>query len=357
MRHWLVHELIHTRYLLAALIVFAPLLGPVLYKVEAIPQVQERYDQISDSEVSAVATHRFGFRYTDLTSPVGSVTFEFCSNSPIIGDPCTAPNGLDLSSVSLSSQSGTTGFTLNGAVSTANMLVISRTPAVPAGAAASSTYVFTNVQNPSTVGSYYVRIQTYSTSNASGFAVEDGGVVFALTEPISINTEVPPYLLFCAAVTITGTDCDSATSFFIDFGEFSKTSAKAASSEMVGATNAPYGYGIFLAGTTLTSGNNLIPPLLTQTTSAPGTSQFGLNLTANSNPAIGAGPSGPGTAPVTSQYATPNQFRFVAGDAVVSTPTTSDVRKFTVSYLTNVATTQPGGVYATTVSYIALANF
>lgn len=325
--------------------------------VRAIPQVQQRYDQISDSTAGAVATHRFGFRYTDLSSPVGSVSFEFCSNSPIPQEACIAPSGLDVLSATLSGQSGQTGFSIHTGHSTTHKLVLSRTAQVPDVSAVDSEYRFDGIINPTSVGSHYVRIQTFASEDATGPALEEGGVVFVIVRDFSVSAEVPPFLLLCAAVTIANFDCETATSFFIDFGEFSRSGAKAASSEFMTATNAPFGFSVVLAGTTLTSGNNIIPSLATPTASAPGTSQFGLNLRANTIPSIGSNPLGPGAANVTADYAQANKYKFVPGDAIVSSTTTSDFRKYTLSYLVNINGTQPAGIYATTVSVIALANF
>ena len=332
-------------------------MAPALSTTYAIPQVQSRFDKISDPYPSATAVHDLGFTYTDLASVVGSISFEYCSNSPILGDPCIAPNGLDVDSVVLSNQTGEVGFAINSAETTASKIVISRSPLMPGGATATSEYHFSNVTNPSDAGSHYVRIQTFSSTDATGPALEDGGVVFALVPRFDVSAEVPPYLLLCAAVTISGFDCTTANSFFIDMGEFSRTQPKAASSEIVSATNAGSGFAITLSGTTLTSGNNIIPALTTNAPSNPGTSQFGLNLSSNSSPAIGANPSGPGSATSSSPYSIPNQFRFAPGDVIAGSPTTSDKKKFTVSYLANVAGAQEAGVYTTTVSFIALANF
>jgi hypothetical protein len=357
MQHWIIYKFVHARYLLAGLILFAPILAPALTPIYAIPQVQERFDRISDSQPSAVAIHAFGFRYTDLANPVGSVAFEFCSNSPIVGDACVAPTGLDTSAAGILSQGGEVGFAINGSVTTANKLVIGRTPSVPSAPNAVSQYQFQNVTNPSVEGSHYVRVQTFSSVDATGAALEDGGVVFSINEMFDVSAEVPPYLKFCTSVTIVNFDCASATSFFIDFGEFSRSQPRSASSEMVVATNAGLGFTISLAGTTLTSGNNTIPIMPVAAASTPGNSQFGLNLRANSNPGIGADPIGPGVANATSQYGTPNLFRFTQGDSIVTSTGTTDNRKFTVSYIANINAAQPGGVYSTTISFIALANF
>ena len=112
-----------------------------------------------------------------------------------------------------------------------------------------------------------------------------------------------------------------------------------------------------MTGTTLTSGNNTIPALAADTTSQTGTSQFGLNLAANTKPQVGAGVQGPGIGAVEPNYASANHFRFVSGEELASVAQADDYRKYTVSYIVNVAKSQPPGVYANTLTYVAVANF
>ena len=322
--------------------------------VYAETQVLNRFDKTSDSRISASATHLIGFTYTDTLTPVGSINFEFCSNDPVSTSPCVAPSGFDLSAAILSNQTGEGGFTIHSS-STANNLILTRVPSPPI--AGDSTYQLDNVINPNSLSTYYIRLRTFSSTDGTGTPIQTGGIALTTTEPFNVSTEVPPYLLFCAGVTIVNFDCSSANSFFIDLGELSTSQPKSASSEIVAATNAAYGYSITLSGTTLTSGNNVIPALAAQTPSVPGLSQFGINLRANTSPSIGADPNGPGTATVTGSYNAPNLFRYQDGDVVVTTANSNDYRKFTISYLTNINNSQPAGYYATTISFICLANF
>ncbi len=322
--------------------------------VQAAPYVTERFDRLSTPVVSAAATHQIGFIFQELSSPVGSVRFEFCSNDALPESPCTAPSGFDASSPSLSNQTGETGFTLHPS-SDANNLVLSRAAAVPING--SSSYTFDNIVNPDTEGTYFVRIQTYGSSDGTGSPIEAGGIALAVVAPFSVTTEVPPYLKFCAGVTIDDFSCESATSFFIDLGDFSAKQTITASSQLAAATNAESGYSITMSGTTLTSGNNIIPALATPAISRPGTSQFGVNLRANTNPSTGSEPTGTGTALPASDYNVPNTFKFVPGDVIAGGNVAQNNRKFTVSYITNVSTAQEPGIYATTVSFICLANF
>jgi hypothetical protein len=126
---------------------------------------------------------------------------------------------------------------------------------------------------------------------------------------------------------------------------------------MVIATNGQNGYNISVNGSTLTSGNNTIPPLISGATSQIGVSQFGINLRVNSNPNVGVDPSGPGIGSPTASYDQPNNFRYNNGDIVATAGGVTDYRKFTVSYIVNISKQQPAGIYASTFTYVALSNF
>ena len=157
---------------------------------------------------------------------------------------------------------------------------------------------------------------------------------------------------------ITNYDCSTADSYLINFGNFSTGQASTATSQFLVATNAQSGYNVYITGPTLTSGNNTIANLSTPSPSLVGASQFGLNLRTNSSPAVGSDEVGPGVGgQVTSDYNTSNLFSYNDGDTLVSSPAASDNQTFTVSYLTNINAKQPAGVYATTLTYICLANF
>jgi hypothetical protein len=239
--------------------------------------------------------------------------------------------------------------------STANRIVLTRPPLNPLNTP--STYQFDNIINPSDAGSHYVRLQTFGSTDATGPDIENGGVVFAILPALNVAAEVPPYIRFCAGVTVVNFDCSTAVNFFIDFGDFSTGFTSTASSQFVVATNAAFGYSITLSGATLTSGNNVIPALAVPTSPSPGTSQFGLNLRANTSPAVGQEVVGAGTSNPSADYGIQNQFKFLNGDILVSSPTSNDNRKLTVSYITNISGGQETAVYATTITYICLANF
>jgi hypothetical protein len=140
-------------------------------------------------------------------------------------------------------------------------------------------------------------------------------------------------------------------------GELSTVTAKTSTTQFALATNDYLGHVVYVTGTTMTSGNDVIPALSTQTASNPGTSQFGINLRSNSNPSAGTNVSGPGTGVPTSNYNTSNQFRFVSGDAIAQSTRSTDFDRFTVTYMTNISSSQAAGTYAATFTYIGVVQF
>jgi hypothetical protein len=325
---------------------------PLLFHTSAA-KLPNRSLSLSDPTQGVTTDYKFSFEITTSTS-VGSIRFQFCSDSPLIDYPCTAPTGFDASTASLDSQTGETSFTV-GSGTDANTIFLTRIPSVTSPG--TSNYVFSGIKNPINIGTHFARIQTYATTDGSGPSTDNGGLAFVTNDSIDLTTVVPPYLLYCGGLTISGFDCTTASGDYINFGELSSATTKTAESQMVVATNADNGYSLWADGTTMTAGNEIIPAVPGADVSRPGVSQFGLNLTANNSPGIGEAVSGPGTATVSPSYGTPDRFKFVPGDQLVSAPSVSDYRKFTVSYIININKDQPPGLYASTMTYVCLANF
>jgi hypothetical protein len=316
-------------------------------------EVVQRSIRISESQAAeSGVTYRVAFS-TLANSLVGSVRIRFCANSPLVDDPCTAPAGFDISNAGFASQQGMTGFTISSNT-TANEMVIGRPPALDGPVA--SIYLFTGVTNPLNGGSMYARVYTYPTSDGTGAYTDAAGLAMYFQGGVGISAEVPPYLTFCLGESITGFDCNTATEPFSDVGILTPIVTGLAQSQMVVASNADGGYSMWVQGGTMTSGNNTIPAM-TGAAAVQGVSQFGINLRANTAPVIGQEPTGPGVGAVSPGYDTQNQFRYQSGDFLATTTDPDDSRKYTVSYVVNVDEDQPGGVYATTLTYIVLANF
>lgn len=338
-----------------AVTITALLIAAVPFHVQAANDLLDnRSVLLSDSAPGVTSNYVFGMTMSVTAQSVGSISLLFCTNSPVPEDPCTAPTGFDAAGATLNAQSGDIGFSIHPN-STTNRIILTRVASNPTNVA--SVYTFNNITNPTSGGSHYVRLQTFTADDATGTDHESGGVVFAIVPRFQVSAEVPPYIRFCASITIISFDCATATTFFIDMGTLSTGATSTASSQFLVATNAAFGYSVTLSGTTMTSGNNVIAALASPGGSSVGTSQFGLNLRDNSSPNVGQEVVGAGSAVAVPNYGTPNQFKFASGDTLVTSSAPDSNRKFTVSYITNISSSQAPGVYATTMTYICLANF
>jgi hypothetical protein len=334
--------------LVASLLYFGVFSLPV-----SAAELTNRSIVISTSEVGSVASHRYNFRVnTSIT--VGSLEVEYCTNSPYVGTPCTAPAGFNLAIASMGTQSGLTGFNIDPSTTT-NKLILSR---VPAGVTptVNASLTVNNITNPSTPNqTVFVRISTFATNDATGIRGDRGTVAFSTARQLIVNGFVPPYLTFCVA-NIVAPDCSSTIGNYLDFGELSSSSTRAVTSQFAVATNDVSGYVTTVSGLTLTSGNNTISSLSTGSISIPGTPQFGLNLRANSSPLIGSEKTGVGTGVPNVDFDTPNNYIFKNGN-IASSPLSTEFNLFTVSYIANVSPTQPPGVYISTLTYITTVSF
>jgi hypothetical protein len=192
---------------------------------------------------------------------------------------------------------------------------------------------------------------------------------------------MPESIIFCTGATVS-INCTSATAGTISFNQlFSPADTATATSQMAASTNAATGYAITVNGPTLTSGANTIPGMSSQAAPTVGTSQFGMNLRANT---VAVAASFPGAsaniAPASNGgglkgqaftgYQIADQFKFVSGDTVANSsnnggappavdtspgPTNSQV--YTASYIVNVAGNQLAGTYVSTLTYICTATF
>jgi len=314
-----------------------------------------RYVKLSDSVAGhAGLIYELGFD-TTVSDTLGSVELEFCTNDPFPGTSCTVPTGLNVSSASLISQTGTNDFSIDAGDTNAHRIVFTRTPSVVG--ATTFKFEFNNVTNPSSAGSLYGRIRTFDGSNMTGSVTNGAGMAMSIIGDINISTEVPPHIDLCVGITIANDDCTSVAGDSLDFGKLSPSSTATATSQFVSGTNADNGYTVTLSGTTMTSGNNVIPALTTLNTASPGINQFGMNLRKNIQPNKGAEPTGIGSAAPVGNYAIPDNFIFNSGDTIVSAAGPDNYRRFTETYIIDIDSNQPAGFYATSITFVALGNF
>jgi hypothetical protein len=318
--------------------------------------------------------HLFAFTVAT-TGNVGSIKFLYCTTA---AGSCTTPTGVDTTSATLGSQSGATGFTLNNTTNAAPYITRS-TASISASTAV--TIQLLTVVNPDGTDcssdncTFFVRISTYASTDTTGGSTDTGTVAASTSTQIVLTGTMPESLVFCTGETVSTTagipDCATATDGSITFNQlFSPTDTATATSQMAASTNAGFGYVVSVNGVTLTSGSNTITAMGSATTGVRGTSQFGINLKANttttSTPAIGTevAPAANGTnykGRALTGYSTVDSFKFVTGDSIADSGNGgaggTDAQIFTLSYVVNVNGAQPAGIYTTTLTYICTPTF
>jgi len=326
------------------------------------------------SKPSGVVNHLFTFTIPTAAS-VGSIKFEYCTTAAnsLANPTCVTPTGLVTTAATLGSENGATGFAIDTADVNGSPYLTRTAAAVSAGQIVS--YQLSNVTNPSTEGTFFVRMSTYASLDTTGSAIDAGTVTASTAEQIVLDGIMPESLVFCTGETIgltTGVpDCATATDGIISFNQlFSPTDTASATSQMAASTNAGAGYAISINGPTLTSGSNTVTAMNASALGVRGTSQFGLNLKANTtlttSSAIGAevAPTANATnyrGQAATGYDTVDSFKFTSGDVVANSYNGgaggTDSQIFTASYIVNVPGSQPAGTYTTTLTYICTPTF
>jgi hypothetical protein len=357
-------------------------------------QVNSRYIKMSSSANGATGTsYEIGFQVAT-AGAVQGVGVDFCSNSPIIGDTCTAPTGFTVGAATTTgSVAGMTG-TWSGASgqSGRTLLLTLATPSGSASAAAQGTFTLTTATNPTNTNTtFYARIYTFATAAAVGTwntanttgnsttgVVDAGGVAMSTDNQVLVTAKVQEQLTFCV---YTGANC-GAGGGAVNLGDSngvlsSGTSYVDKNTKYDVSTNAASGATIRLKiPTTLTSGSNTIAAIgATATASAAGTAQFGLctyqSTGANLTPVApyatlcsttSQGAAGQGTANFALDMATTcgtandGNTTCTYGDQL-ATVTAGASSTGVVAYIANIPVTQAAGVYTSTSTYVATGTY
>lgn len=370
----------YSRIVSAGLLVAAALVQLVSVTPVAAAQITNRSLTLQSGALDGgslpggVVNHDFKFDITNGSS-VGSIKFQYCTTAAAVpgGIDCNTPVGMSSVAASIGNQLGETGF-VNITNSTNGTVIISRAAAANV-TTPSVEYRLDGITNPDdpahpTGMTFFVRISTYSSLDASGTALDTGTVAAATNYAIDLEGTMPESLVFCTGATVDVNagnvpDCATATAGDISFDRlFSPTDTAVATSQMAASTNAGFGYNITVNGPTLTSGSNTITGMNSPTTSIQGTPQFGLNLVANTTTAdvpFGAAVTQTGgalyTGTATTDYNTAETFKYLDGDSVAKSTGGSDAQIYTVAYMANVSGSQPAGTYATTLTYVCTPKF
>jgi len=336
--------------LLAMLLVLFIFISPVV----ASTRFEERSLYINSSVPGATTSYTLSLRHMT-PAAIGSIDMLFCIN-PIPYEACVTPPGLDVSGATLTDQSGEAGFSILSR--STNRIVLTRAPSAITPGAPSS-YKFEGIKNPTdTNQSFSIRLKSHTSTDATGTQIDFGSVKSQVTEGITLQTQVPPMLVFCLAEEVSEGCTETNDNYYTDMGELSATSTLTAQSQMAVGTNASAGFAITANGTAPAAGTSAIDSPTVPTESRQGTNQFGINLVANSSPTVGSDPEGIwANALASPDYGQSNKYKFVSGDEVAFSPNVSLMKKFTVSYILNSSENLRAGVYTTTITFIASGRF
>jgi hypothetical protein len=298
---------------------------------------------IGSSVPSAVTTYNFAFSIPSSTL-VKSIDFQACQAAT---GTCVMPVGFANASQALASQPTGLGsggsWVVPGSPVTGDLQISNATnTGTVAGAAQVK---FTTITNPSALNStFFFRITTWSTATWTT-AIDTGTVATSTAGAIQVTANVDEALTFTlAAATVA-------------LGTLTTSTTGSGTSSMTASTNAGTGYSITVNGTTLTAPGGTISALVSPTASAQNSSQFGLNLVANTTPAVGTAVSGSGSGAPQTGYSTVNSYKFVTGDTVAAATSPTNSNTFTTSYIANISGATLPGSYSTNLTYVATANF
>lgn len=238
-------------------------------------------------------SYEVSFNVASDLQDISGVVVDFCSNSPIVGDTCTAPVGFDTALATVTLNAGLTGFTKDTTATTVNKFVLTNTvtPYNP-GAAENIRFTLDAVDNPETVNTtFYARILTFTTAaGATGYTsaapgaepplIDAGGVALSTAAQITVTAKVQERLVFCVYTTGAGNDCSAKSGASVLLGDVNGVLDPSGvyvdkNAKYSITTNASGNAVVRAKGATLTSGAFSIDAFGAPNTSTPGIEEFG----------------------------------------------------------------------------------
>lgn len=213
--------------------------------------------------------------------------------------------------------------------------------------ALSSPFVFAD---PSVSNNYRFQESTVGGVGSSGsastnFQSQDSAGILGVGSSSSTNNTLNP------GYTTTN---DPTLSFAIvsgtaSFSDFSPATPSTATTSFSVSNYTSYGYVVQIIGNPPSNGSHTLTAMSSTGPSQAGVEQFGINLVANTSPvSLGANPDHGqfGFGDATTNYGTTNNYRYVSGETIVSGPKSGGVTTYTISYIVNVTSLTPGGIYS-----------
>jgi hypothetical protein len=195
---------------------------------------------------------------------VQGIVIDFCSNTALAGDTCTAPLGFNVNRATTVVQSGQSAGCGTGAFSTSTTdannaagtrIILTRTATavtsgvctIDIGDGLSTGNGFTN---PNSNATFYARIYTYAATGTSGTAgtalghntntptgyVDFGAVALSTSSVVNVTARIQENLTFCASLAAPTANCGGTTAPAVILGH--GTNAKIIDSSAVDAASA-----------------------------------------------------------------------------------------------------------------------
>jgi len=314
-------------------------------------------------------------------STIKAIRIQLCTDG-LKNTACTKPTGSDLTPVTLTStggELGASGWSITTVVSDHELLFTNSTGAATT-IGGTSTLDIANFVNPTTIGTFFFRISTYTTTVAApGDSVGYGAIADSTARSLTVTGDVAESLVFRVANSVAS-DCSSqtdiadpndATSDLVTLSPnpMTMSTTSIGTAQMCATSNAQHGYTITyydaaLGGATKGFWNGAHEfAVANQFTSTQGTEQFGFNLRANTTPAVGFDPDGNGlVADLTNaDYGTVDRFSYNdTGSSTIlaqkSSPNAATAR-YTMSYIANISSTTQGGTYKAHQIFVLTATY
>jgi hypothetical protein len=375
----------------ALLLVSGTLTALDLGLAHAYGQVTSRSIELSNSTVSATGvSYLVSFDPVTTGTTIQGVVVDFCSNSPIIGDTCTAPSGFSVGTPTISGFSipGESGGTWTAASANSGRTLTVTNGSVtgtPSGSAVS--FTLSTVTNPSAVNTtFYARILTYattggvttytgdSTGQTTTGVVDAGGIAMSTAAQVVVTAKVQEQITFCVYTLSACGSGGTSVTLGDSHGVLSSAGPFVDKHTQYDiSTNASSGAIIRLKGATLTSGSNSIAAIgATATASAADTAQFGLcNYEVSGSTLTPQSPYSDSGCSSTSQTAGTNttggdggaKFAFnttnttsTYGDEI-ATDSAGTSATGLIAFIANIPVVQTAGIYTTTLIFIATGTY
>lgn len=194
-------------------------------------------------------------------------------------------------------------------------------------------------------------------SSSASFIGQDAIGSIGVGTAASTNFQVQ-----AGSVTPSDPNLSVAVNGTVNFTTFSAAAAATATTTFTILNYTTYGYVAQIVGNPPSNGTTTITPMGTTspTASVAGTSQFGINLVANTLPtSVGAnlnnGQFGFGS--VTANYNTSNVYRYVSGETIARATKNSGLTTYTITYVVNVPALTPGGIYTSNQTLIVTGTY